>query len=118
MLIAASVWISCQDYPRGEQIYLDKCASCHMPDGTGLGAMIPSLGYSSMLREDREGVVCLIRYGLINPDSAVIMTPMPGFPALSDTDLSNLINYMHTSWGNHLPLTSPDEVEAALQSCD
>jgi mono/diheme cytochrome c family protein len=111
------LWLGCQDYPRGEQIYLEKCASCHMPDGTGLGAMIPSLGYSKLLKEDRVGAICLIRNGLEDPDSSVIMTPMPAYPELTKTDISNLINYMHTSWGNDLPLTSPDEVEQALEAC-
>jgi len=89
-----------------------------MADGTGLGALIPSLGYSKLLQDDPDSVVCLIRYGLVNPDSSVIMTPMPGFPELTETDLSNLINYMNTSWGNDLPLTSPDDVAAAIATCD
>ena len=88
-----------------------------MTDGTGLGALLPSLQYSEYLDLNRDEVSCLIRYGSPLADTARLMTPMPAFPDLTETDISNLINYMNTSWGNDLPTTSPDEVATHLEKC-
>jgi mono/diheme cytochrome c family protein len=43
--------------------------------------------------------------------------PMPGFRNLNEVEISNLINYINTSWGNNLPETSPEEVLNALDKC-
>jgi hypothetical protein len=42
---------------------------------------------------------------------------MPGFRNLNEVEISNLINYINTSWGNNLPETSPEEVLNALDKC-
>ena len=116
-LVLCTLWMGCQSFPRGERIFNEQCASCHMTDGTGLGALLPSLQYSEYLAANREDVSCLIRYGSPPEDTLRLMTPMPAFPDLSETDISNLINYMNTSWGNDLPTTSPDEVAQHLGKC-
>lgn len=90
-----------------------------MDDGTGLGVMIPSLQYSEVLQDDLQNLVCLIRNGVevSAADSSLLLIAMPPFDDLTETDLSNLINYMNTAWDNDFPKTSPFEVREALSDC-
>lgn len=107
-------------YTQGEQLYLTYCANCHMEDGSGLGFLIPPLAGADYLDIRRDEVPCIIRYGAaggLTVNGYTYNEPMPGFSNLNEIELSNLINYMNTSWGNNLPETSPDEVKEILGRC-
>ena len=113
---------SCEDqtYQSGGRIYKKACANCHMDSGEGLGALIPPLAGSDFLGKNRDKLPCIIRYGL--QDTIVVngktygenMAAMPGF---SDIQITNLLNYVNTSWGNHNPVYSYEEVKALLEKC-
>ena len=91
-----------------------------MDDGSGLANLIPPLSGSDYLEGARQIVPCVIYQGAEGGTvvNGVIYTePMPAFEMLSEVDISNVINYINTSWGNSLPLTSPEEVKTALINC-
>ena len=109
-----------QDYPQGERLYRTYCANCHMEDGTGLAKLIPPLAKADFLSRRRKFVACIIRNGsqggqVVN--AVQFVEPMPSFSNLNEVQLSNLINYINTSWGNRLAATNPEEVEIALDAC-
>lgn len=113
--------IACQSrYPQGERLYLAYCSNCHMDDGTGLARLIPPLRGSDQL-DDLEQVVCRIFNGSesgLTVNGVWYSEPMPSFSNLTAVELSNLINYISTTWDNsHLP-TNPGIVEVALTQCD
>ena len=52
---------------RGEAVYLQHCAACHQPDGTGLGNAFPPLADSDYLLGDRQEVLAAALFGLSGP---------------------------------------------------
>jgi len=118
--VASVVVLSCKPFPRGEQLYTLYCSDCHMDDGTGLAGLIPPLSGSDYLDGARQIVPCVIYQGaeggtVVN--GIKYTEPMPAFSNFNEVDISNIINYLHSSWDNDLPLTSPEEVKSALLNC-
>jgi len=90
-----------------------------MPDGSGLGTLVPQLNSPRYRSLSLNQVVCKIKYG--NQDVEDIyasFNPMPTFTNLSDTDISNLINYINSQWGHPYQMTSPQAVKDALSNCE
>ncbi|MCS6928019.1 MAG: cytochrome c [Saprospiraceae bacterium] len=111
-----------RDYGRmeGANLYRIHCANCHMENGQGLGALIPPLAKSDYLLAHREQLPCIIRYGL--KDTIVVngtqyAEAMAGIENLSDVQITNILNYVNSSWGNDLPPYRLDEVQRLLQAC-
>ena len=108
-------------YVQGKRIYEANCMNCHMADGTGLNSLIPTLAESEFLRQHRNELVCVVYLGsgspLLRSESEVLM-PMPGLKELKAADMTNLVNYMLTNWGNDLPPVTLDDVRAKLDACD
>ncbi|MDX1479479.1 MAG: cytochrome c [Saprospiraceae bacterium] len=119
-LILAFVLVACQNrYPQGENLYRAYCANCHMEDGSGLARLIPPLAGSDRLTE-LANTVCAIAHGAqggVVVNGITYSEPMPSFRNLTPVEISNIVNYLHTSWGNALPPVNPAQVEAALDDC-
>lgn len=108
-------------YSQGENLYRGFCENCHMEDGSGLEALIPPLAKSDWLRERQSDLACLIRYGI--SDSLVVngrqyAQPMAGIKRLSDTEITNVINYINHAWGNRLGVVKFETVREALEACE
>lgn len=92
-----------------------------MADGSGLGRLIPPLAQADFLELRRDAVPCVIQYGSDGGHTVNGITyreRMPSFRQLNEVEISNVINYIHTAWGNRVSLTSPVEVEQALTACE
>ncbi|MEM9821162.1 MAG: cytochrome c [Bacteroidota bacterium] len=122
--IAISVLIhaACQpSYPQGQAIYERYCASCHMKSGEGLRGLIPPLAQADYLKNHREKLPCIIRYGLEGPiqvNGKTYNQPMAAIPDLNETEIHNLLNYLSQAWENDLPYFSPKEIETSLDKCN
>jgi len=107
-------------YPQGKILYTNFCQSCHMSDGIGLESVIPTLVDSDYLQEDPLRTVCIIRNGLkdtIRVNGRDFTQPMAAIPQLSDFEITNILNYIHTSWGNELPYVTLRQVRERLAEC-
>lgn len=106
-------------YREGERLYKANCANCHLDNGAGLGALIPPLAGADYLASNRERLPCILKYGL--KDTIVVngvpyAEAMPGVPTLSAIHITNILNYINTSWGNNLPPYRLDEVRVLLEA--
>ena len=110
--------VACEQYPQGAQLYSAYCSNCHQPDGSGLGQLIPDLRSSTTLTERESYVACIIKYGS-EDDSPLeaYAAPMPSFKNLTETEISNIMNYMGNNWGNRIPMVSPSTVAEYLDNC-
>jgi len=91
-----------ETYHRAAKLYVDQCAGCHQPHGTGLANSVPPL-------QDNPAVTATEPYNVLK---AVLdgLPPggrygaMPSFAGrLSDQQIAELANYVRTSWGNQAP---------------
>ena len=87
-----------QPYAQGKRIYDAYCLQCHMADGNGLGELYPSLIGSSYLLSDIDKLACLIRNG--QQSEALATVYMPAHKSLTPADVTNLINYISSTWGD------------------
>jgi glucose/arabinose dehydrogenase/cytochrome c5 len=91
------------DGSRGAQLYLQICAACHMPEGTGVAGMNPPLYGSPLVAGDRS---TLIRLTLLGPAQVLPAgrpkygTVMPPFgAAFSDADLAETLTFVRRAFG-------------------
>jgi mono/diheme cytochrome c family protein len=122
LFILLILFTSCGNtqYPQGKILYENFCVSCHMPDGKGLKSLIPTLVKADYLLENPLKTACIIRYGLkdtIMVNGNQYTQEMAAIPVLSDFEIANIMNYIHSSWGNNMPFVTLAQVKKALDSC-
>lgn len=87
---------------RGNEIYSDFCATCHLEQGEGITHTFPPLAQSDYLMENREASIRGVKYGQqgeITVNGVTynnIMAPL----GLDDQEVADVMNYIMNSWGN------------------
>ena len=98
----------------GAKIYQQHCMACHGRDGLGLAPAYPPLaGNRAVLMEEPANVIRIILQGGFPPGTAANPRPygMPPFAhVLSDEDVSNVVTFARSSWGNRGGETTPSQV--------
>ncbi len=96
----------------GERAYLNRCAPCHLPEGTGLPPSYPSLVGSAVV----AGPLDLhVRYALWGSRGIAVPRPgaaqMPGFHgATSDAELAAILTWERNAWGHDAGIVRPSDV--------
>src|SRR5262249_22007632 len=95
---------------RGEKVYLNTCAACHQPAGTGMPPTFPSLKGSPIPTGPVPGHMDRVMNGKQGH-------PMQAFKEqLNDQDLADVITYERNAWGNNTgTLVKPEDIKAARQ---
>lgn len=96
--------IDAQTLARGEGLFVDNCAACHMDDGTGIPHVFPTLTGSSAIQARKPASLVRIVLG----GAAVPPAPgqrsylaMPAFGRkLDDREVADLVSYIRNAWGN------------------
>jgi mono/diheme cytochrome c family protein len=91
-----------------QSLYMDNCSACHQATGKGVKGAFPALAGSPLVQGDGKVV------------AATVLAGRAGMPAfkddLSDADLSALLTYVRSSWGNKgKPLTVADVAAARVK---
>ena len=88
-------WTMAELLPRGEEVYLEHCATCHQPNGVGQEGKYPALSGSSIVTGRIEDHLNRVMNGKAD-------TEMQAWaPQLTDLELAAVITYERNSWGNH-----------------
>jgi mono/diheme cytochrome c family protein len=104
----------------GARIYLDNCAACHRPDGVGYELVFPRLAGNPVVQAGNpQSLISIVLDGSQTPRTP--RTPaqftMPRFAwRLSDKDLTDVVNFVRTSWGNSASPASSADVARTRQS--
>ncbi len=115
---------ACQNenpYTQGKILYENFCSNCHMDDGTGLINIIPPLAGADYLQINQDKLPCIIRAGMkgnVVVNGKIYSTEMPGVPQLTEFEVTNVINYINSAWGNNYGVVKHLEVREALNSCE
>jgi cytochrome c oxidase subunit 2 len=100
----SKVWAMPEIMARGEKVYANNCAACHLPTGKGAGPIKPLDGSPMVLDADKNLQIHI----LLNGKGA-----MPAWKQLSDTDIASVITYTKNSWSNKTgQLVQPADVLA------
>lgn len=104
---------------KGKLVYQDHCANCHGDNGEGF-AMYPPLANADYLIEHRNSFACVVQYGLkdtILVNGKEYNLAMPANLELSETDITNLANYIY---GKYTPVKytfTQREIQEQLENC-
>lgn len=106
---------------QGKRLYEANCQSCHMEDGSGLKGLIPPIANADFLQNHRSELPCIIRNGLkgeITVNGVNYNQPMPGIETMREDEITNLLNYIQTNFGNNNERYTFPEVEELLEQCE
>ena len=88
-----------------QSLFMDNCSACHQATGKGVKGAFPALAGSAFVQGDAKIVTSTVLNGRAG---------MPAFKDdLSDADLSAILTYVRSSWGNKAPAVTPKDVAAA-----
>lgn len=95
----------------GEQVYLQNCATCHLPNGEGIPPAFPTLVGTGTSVGSMEEHTNIVLYGKAG-------TAMQAFGAqLNPAQLAAVITYERNAWGNDMgDMLQPRDVNTRLAS--
>ncbi|MBC8082573.1 MAG: cytochrome c [Hymenobacter sp.] len=105
----------------GAQLYQTHCANCHGEQGQGLRRLIPPVAASDYVATHRAGLPCLIRRGMKGPlvvNGIEYNQVMAGHEDLTDSQITNLLNFVQQNWGNKNQPYTIREVSELLAPCN
>ncbi len=104
---AEKEWTQADLIAKGESIYANNCASCHMPDGAGLGGTFPAITASAVVTGDMNAQVELMLNG---------KGMMPAFGKMLDpVDFAAVSTFIRNGLGNSVgDSIQPTAVKALL----
>jgi mono/diheme cytochrome c family protein len=121
---ALFLYTSCSDntFAQGKERYEQLCANCHGNNGEGLGGLIPPLAKSDYLKNNKEMLACIIKNGLQGEIIVNGKSYNQGMPAtlsqnLTPADITNISNYVLSSWENQYGALTLDDVQKQLNGC-
>lgn len=99
---------------RGKGLYETHCITCHLEQGEGIEGLYPPVAKADYLLADKNRAAQQILYGasgemIVNKKSYNV--DMPGLE-LTDTEVSDILNYITHAFGNKGYVTTPAEVKA------
>lgn len=105
----------------GAQLYAAHCSSCHGDQGQGLERLIPPVAASDYVAQHRAELPCLVRKGMqgdIVVNGIHYNQIMPGHEDLTDSKITNLLNFLQTNWGNTNQPYTIRETSELLSRCN
>ncbi|GAB3222352.1 hypothetical protein GCM10027346_00050 [Hymenobacter seoulensis] len=105
----------------GAKLYATHCASCHGDQGQGLQRLIPPVANADYIAKYRAELPCVIRKGLKGPlvvNGVDYNQVMPGHEDLTDSQITNLLNFLQTNWGNKNQPYTIREASELLARCN
>lgn len=109
-----------QYYVMGERLYAQHCSNCHMPNGEGLGRLIPPLKGTDFMERDSL-LACIIKNGLsgeITVNGVMYNQPMPGIPQLTNLEIAQISTYLYKEFFDEAVLLKPSAIEKLLLECN
>ena len=86
--------------PDGAGLFANNCSACHQAHGEGIEGAFPKLAGNSFAQGDPKAVAATLLNG---------RGGMPSFKdQLKDDELSAVISFVRSSWGNTAPAIPPE----------
>jgi mono/diheme cytochrome c family protein len=102
------------DGSRGAKLYQQMCAACHMPDGSGVPGMQPSLIGNAVVTGDPATLIRAVLHGpaqVLPATRPKYTNQMPPFAAaMNDADLADTLTFVRKAFGKGAPAVSAADV--------
>jgi len=98
----------------GRQTYAQNCLACHQAQGEGISGVFPPVAQSDYLNADVERAIGIVINGLsgqITVNGVNYNSAMPAV-SLSAEEVSNVLTYIYSQWGNSGAVITPAQVNA------
>jgi len=98
----------------GQQLYIKYCLTCHQADGAGVRGMFPPLAENEKITGSSKDLITIVLFGLEGPievNGKEYNQVMPAQDYLEDKQISDILTFIRTSWGNKASPVKPEEVE-------
>jgi len=99
----------------GAKLYQMACATCHMPDGSGVPGMQPALAGNKIVAGPPATVIRIVLLGpdkALPPHKAMSGNQMPPFDSLSDEEAASVVSYVRKTFGKGASAVTPAQVKA------
>lgn len=93
----------------GEVLYQKYCLACHKGNGKGVGDVFPALAGSPIVA-NTDQLIPLVLNGYKGE------IDMPSFKFMNNKELSKVLTYIRTQWGNEGGEISPEKIESFRSS--
>lgn len=97
----------------GEKLYNTYCAGCHQIDGKGASPRFPSLAGTDWVTGDKKRLIDVVMTGYrgeMEVNGEIFTGEMPRHNFLEDEQLSAILTYIRSSFGNEASAVSIEEV--------
>lgn len=98
----------------GEAIYVDQCAACHAPDGSGVPGLFPPLRGNPGVQQTSATTLAHAILTGAQAAATPVKPSQPAMPAfawkLTDDEIAAVSTYIGNSWGNAVKPVSPADV--------
>ena len=107
---------------RGAEVYKQYCLTCHQADGNGVPLMNPSLVRTTFVTGNKSRLIMWVLKGT-GPKKAPIEgktypNNMAPLGILSDQQISDVLTYIRTAFGNQSPAITAAEVKKVRASAN
>jgi thiosulfate dehydrogenase len=106
---------------RGGLAYVQFCADCHRPDGTGVKGIFPPLAQNpTIAAADATTLLHIVLTGWKSPETAAhprIYT-MPAFAELADSEIAEILTFLRSNWGNKAAPVAASDVKSMRAEFD
>jgi len=108
-----------ENLTEGQRLYYTYCSACHQVDGEGAGGRFPTLVGTKWVMGDKSKLIEVILTGLegsivVKGESYSGLMPQHSF--LKDEDISVILTYIRSSFGNDASAVSVEEVKQVRNS--
>lgn len=97
----------------GTQVFTANCVACHQASGKGIPGVFPNLDGSEWVSHDARVMINILLHGItgeMTVNGAAYNGAMPSFAHLSDAELAAVASHVRSSWSNHLPAVTAEQV--------
>ena len=123
LVLTIAALSACQDDPfkQGKILYEIHCGNCHGLKGEGLGQLIPPLAGADFFTQRIKEIPCMIVRGYkgqLTVNGKMYSTnAMPPNEKLTEFEITNILNYISSSWYPDKKFIKLDDVREDLKQC-
>jgi len=114
-----TTFIQQTDQSEGSLLYSKYCLACHQANGKGIRNMFPPLTGNEKITGPPADLIKIVLFGLEGPiivNGREYNQPMPPQAYLTDKQISVILSYIRSSWGNNAsPITSANVAKIRKQ---